>query len=102
MIGVTRPPCRLSASTMSWAQGVPLATLLRRRLEEQDEIAVELAALRRAVERSFPERAELLEEPSSPPGALLEALILLRGLAGLQKTTIAQKEVERRGLETWR
>ena len=35
-------------------------------------------------------------------GVAIEQLLLLRTIAGPQNATIVQKEVERRGLETWR
>ena len=84
------------------AQGLSLATHLRKRLEQQDEVLVELAALRHAMERSSTSPTAARAEPSVPPGAFLEMLLLMRTLVGPQKAVIAQKEVERRGLETWR
>ncbi len=91
------------------ARGVSLATYLRDRLEQQDRFQEHqrhlertLAALHRAVEQSASAR------PSAPaqsqgmaPAVLLEMLLLLRSLAGPQAATVAQKEVERRGLKTW-
>jgi hypothetical protein len=84
------------------AAGVSLATHLRRRLEQQDGVTAELALLRSVVERGPGSRTATSHELSLPPGGLLEMLLLLRVLAGPQKATIAQKEVERRGLEIWR
>lgn len=101
-------PIRLSRpvwerySAEATALGKGLSTHLRERLEQQEQIASELAALRRALERatSHSERAGTDSTPVSP-GALAEILLLLRSLVGPQKAAVAQKEVERRGLETW-
>ena len=91
-------------SIQAQAHGVALGTYLRRRLEQPDQfLDGELAALRRVLEHavalSTPARGEALQ---LPPGPLVEVLLLLRSLAGPQKAAVAQKEVERRGLETWR
>ena len=90
-------------SAEAQAHGVPLSSYLRQRLEREDQFEGELAALRRAVERSAPPPASATPAPAPlPAGALVEVLLLLRSLVGPQKATVAQKEVERRGLETWR
>jgi len=89
-------------SAEAQAQGVTMGTYLRRRLEQEDRLEGELAALRRAVERKPPEPATTAGVAGAfPAGALVEVLLLLRFLAGPQKAAIVQKEVERRGLETW-
>ena len=99
--------CRLSReiwarySAEAAAQDVPLGTHVRRRLEEHHDLLDELAALRLAVERA-PTSPAATREPSISPGALLEILLLLRSLVSPQKAAVAQKEVERRGLEIWR
>ncbi len=85
------------------ALGVSLGTYVRRRLEEQDRLAANLDVLRAAVERG----AATAAPPATgfPPlleGAIVELLLLLRQIAGPQKSLIAQKEVERRGLPSWR
>ena len=90
-------------SAEAQALGVSLGTYVRRRLEEQESSAVHLEVLRAALERgaaSAPAPAATL--PPLLEAAIVEALLLLRQIAGPQKTTIAQKEVERRGLGTWR
>jgi hypothetical protein len=85
------------------AKGMALATYLRRHLEEQDRMLAEIAALRATLEQSTPVAAPAANAtPSIGAGALVEVLLLLRSLVGPQKATVAQKEVERRGLETWR
>jgi len=90
-------------SAAAQARGTPVATYLRERLEQQDRLENELAALRRAVEH-----AATVPVPSAgsgsatSAGAVVEVLLLLRSLAGPQKASVAQKEVERRGLEVWR
>ncbi len=91
------------------AQGVPLATYLRGRLEQQDELREHqrqlertLTALHRAVEQSASARPPP-PAPSQgmPTSVLLEMLLLLRSVAGPQTAMVAQKEVERRGHKTW-
>jgi hypothetical protein len=90
-------------SAEAQALGVSMGTYLRRRLEEQDRLAAEFAALRAAVERSEPARALVAPDlPAILVGAIVEVLLLLRSLVGPQKAAVAQKEVERRGLEMWR
>ena len=92
---------RYSAEATALGQG--LSAYLRERLEQQDRVESELAALRRAVERTAAGLAPANGGTTSPsPGALVEMLLLLRSFVGPQKAAIAQKEVERRGLETWR
>lgn len=87
-------------SAEAQAQGMPLGSYLRRRLEEQDSLAGELAALRHTMERAL--AALAYGGTRAPPdGTLVEVLLLLRSIAGPQKAAVAQKEVERRGLETW-
>jgi hypothetical protein len=82
--------------------GVPLSAYLRQRLDEQDLLAEELGALRAALERNAGSEATGGGPPPFAAGVLVELLLLLRILAGPQKAAVAQKEVERRGLETWR
>jgi hypothetical protein len=91
------------------AQGVSLATYLRGRLEQQDQLQEHqrqlertLTALHRAVEHSASARpAPPAQSQATPPAILVEMLLLLRSLAGPQTATVAQKEVERRGLKSW-
>ena len=91
-------------STQAQAHGVALGTHLRRRLEQPDQfLDGELAALRRLLEHAVAASAPACGEALPlPPGTLVEVLLLLRSLAGPQRAAVAQKEVERRGLETWR
>ncbi len=84
------------------ARGVALGTYLRQRLEEQDRLVAELA-IRAAAEHGASSREATASSASaSDPGTLVEVLLLLRSLAGPQKAAVAQKEVERRGLSSWR
>ncbi len=81
---------------------VPLATHLRERLEQQDRLIAE-AVVRTATECSAAAPAQSARAaPAGDQGILIEALLLLRSLAGPQKSAVAQKEVERRGLPSWR
>ena len=85
------------------SQGVALGTYLRNRLEQPDQfLEGELAALRQSIEHAAIASAPASVTSTLPPGALLEMLLLLRSLVSPQKAAVAQKEVERRGLETWR
>lgn len=91
------------------AQGVSLATYLRGRLEQQDQLQEHqrqlertLAALHRAVEQSASARAAgPAQSQTVAPAVMVEMLLLLRSLAGPQAATVVQKEVERRGLKSW-
>ncbi len=78
------------------AQGIALATYLRRRLEHQDRFLENELALR-AGSAAAPEAAR----PTPPPGELIELLIMMRQLVGPQKSAIARSEVKRQGLEIW-
>jgi hypothetical protein len=87
-------------------RGVALGTYLRQRLEEQDRMIAELS-VRGAAAQNATQRDEPRDEPRNrtPPvelGTLVEVLFLLRTVAGPQKTAMVQKEVERRGLASWR
>ena len=97
--------------TAAWARytkeaqskGMALATYLRRQLEEQDLMLAEIAGLRATLEQSASAaQANAAQVTPSEASAIIEALLILRSLAGPQKAAIAQKEVERRGLETWK
>ncbi len=82
-------------------RGLALGTYLRLRLEERDQLATEVTSLRRVIEQAaFVSSSSTAPSPPVPLGALTEAVLLLRFLAGPQKAGIVQKEVERRGLET--
>jgi hypothetical protein len=83
--------------------GLPLSTYLRQRLDDQDHFADELAALRAELGRKTTTSEPRADgAPAFAPGLLVEMLLLLRMLAGPQKTTIAQKEVERREMSSWK
>lgn len=89
-------------SAAAQAEGVSLATHLRTRLERKDRLECELGSLRHLIEQAMSTTKQGFGKPLITPGALLEVLLLLRTLVGPQKAAIAQKEVERRGLEVWR
>ncbi len=84
------------------ARGVALATYLRQRLEEQDRLVAELAL------HAATEQHAAADERAPPPattsdsGTIVEVLLLLRSLAGPQRSAVAHKEVERQGLASWR
>ena len=88
-------------SSQAQSQDMALGSYLRWRLEQQDQfLAAEAAMLKRSVSHA-PDTAQA-PPPTLPPGLFVELLLLLRSLCGPQKAAVAQKEVERRGLETWR
>jgi hypothetical protein len=81
------------------ARGKPLGTYLRERLEVQDDLAAELAALRRAIDRA-PGRSDGTAA-SADMGVMLELLLLVRSIAGPQKMQMVQQELQRIGLSIW-
>ncbi len=81
---------------------VALGTHLRQRLEEQDRLIAELALRALAEQSASSPPPPTATSPASDSGTLVEVLILLRTIAGPQKSAIAQKEVERLGLSSWR
>lgn len=89
-------------SNEAQARHIPLAAWVRRRLEEQDRLVTELT-LRGVSEALAATPAQPASASSaSEPGTLLEALLLLRSLAGPQTSAMAQAEVERQGLTAWK
>ena len=88
---------RLSAAAQ--ALGLPLSVYLRRRLQEQDRTAAALDGVEAVLEREASARRV---DADSAHGVLLEVLLILRQLAAPQKALIAQKELERRGIPTWK
>ncbi|BDG08658.1 hypothetical protein [Anaeromyxobacter paludicola] len=95
-------------SAEAQTRGIALGTHLRQRLEEQDrlvaELAIHAAAEQSAAahEQSAPNVPAAVALPPFLEGALAELLLVLRQLAGPQRSAVAQKEVERRGLSSWR
>ena len=82
-------------SSQAQTHEMALGSYLRLRLEHQDEfLAGELAKLKLAAQPAPAARPD--HDPLS--GTLLQMLILLRMLVGPEKTRIAGKEAERRGL----
>lgn len=80
-------------SSQAQAHEMALGTWLRLRLEQQDEfLAGELAKLKLAAQ---PAPAT---KPDPLAGSILEMLMLLRGIVGPEKSRMARKEAERRGL----
>jgi hypothetical protein len=80
---------------------IPLATHLRERLEQQDRLIADVV-VRTATECSATTQAgSTRATPAGEHGILVEALLLLRSIAGPQRSAVAQKEVERRGLPSW-
>ncbi len=90
-------------SSQAQSQDMALGSYLRWRLEQQDQfLSAEAAMLKRSVAQASIAGPAEGATPSLPPGLFVEVLLLLRSLVGPQKANVAQKEVERRGLETWR
>jgi hypothetical protein len=82
-------------SSQAQAHEMALGSYLRLRLEQQDEfLAGELAKLKLAAQPAPSARPD--HDPLS--GTFLEMLMLLRMLVGPEKSRIARKEAERRGL----
>jgi hypothetical protein len=89
-------------SAEAQARRVALATYLRQRLEHEDRLIAELA-IRAVTEHAAATEAQPpAGAPAVDSGTLVEILLLLRSLAGPQKSAVVQKEVERRGLSSWR
>lgn len=89
-------------SAEAQARGVALGTYLRQRLEEQDRLVAELAIRAAAEQGASAREPPASSAAASDSGTIVEVLLLLRSLAGPQKSAVAQKEVERRGLASWR
>lgn len=80
---------------------VSLATYLRQRIEEQDRAVAELA-IRAATEQSAVANDQpAASDPPNDSGTVVEVLLLLRSIAGPQKSAMVRKEVERLGLTSW-
>jgi hypothetical protein len=88
-------------SAAAQSVGLPLGVYLRRCLEEHDRTASALGELKSLVERSSASGTEEGNGAGLPMGLFIEVLLILRQLAGPQRALIAQKEVERRGLDSW-
>jgi hypothetical protein len=88
-------------SAEAQARRVALATYLRQRLEHEDRLIAELA-IRAAAEQDAAARDQpATDGPSTDSGTLVEVLLLLRSIAGPQKSAMVHKEVERLGLSSW-
>ncbi len=86
------------------AEGKPLGTYLRERLEREDVLLEEMAALRRAVERAavgIKDGQDQAGGVTPPLGLLVELLLLTRASIAPGKMQMVQKEVERLGLDVW-
>ncbi|HUO63711.1 MAG TPA: hypothetical protein VMT97_08415 [Terriglobales bacterium] len=80
-------------SSQAQAHEMALGSYLRLRLEQQDEfLAGELAKLKLAAQPAP------TTKPDPLAGSILEILMLLRGIVGPEKSRMARKEAERRGL----
>jgi hypothetical protein len=85
-------------SALAEVSDLPLGTFLRRRLELQDQVlATELDLRARSAKPPEDEGGKTMP-PDVMKGTLVEILLLLRSIAGLQRCGMVQKEVERRGL----
>jgi hypothetical protein len=85
-------------SALAEVSDLPLGTFLRRRLELQDQVLAAEDLRGRAAKAPEPEGGEKAMSPVVMTGTLVEILLLLRSIAGLQRCGVAQKEVERRDL----
>jgi hypothetical protein len=84
-------------SALAEVRDLPLGTFLRRRLELQDQVLATEDLRGRAVKAPEPEGGGKAMAPDVMTGTLVEILLLVRSIAGLQRCGMAQKEVERRG-----
>jgi hypothetical protein len=71
-------------------------------LDEESQTSALLAALRRSSKSEPGTGQESALPQECSPGTIVEILLLLRLLAGPQRAALAQGEVHRRGLETWK
>ena len=83
------------------ARGVALGTHLRQRLEDQDRLVAELAIRAATEQNAAAHDRPATDGPSTDSGTLIEVLLLLRSIAGPQKSAMVHKEVERLGLSSW-
>lgn len=85
------------------AAELPLSTFLRNRLEREDLLLDEIQMLRRALERVADNQKGPAKDTVNTTGTmpvLLEILLTMRQLGG-QKTVLAQKELQRQGINIW-
>jgi CII-binding regulator of phage lambda lysogenization HflD len=86
-------------SCEAMARSMSLGALLRLHLESRDEyLGRELAELRRRIEQVAVALEKQQAGSTSEYAAHLEMLILLRSLAGPERSGLAAREVERTGL----
>ena len=86
------------------AEGKPLATYLRERLEQADNNSQALERVRQDLAASVFELRSLIEnstEEGSDQAILLEMLLLIRSLSGVDKLKMAQAELKRKGFSSW-
>lgn len=98
-------------SEQAQAAGIGLSTYLKRRLEQGDQVAEQLAELRRIVAEGFGELREQGDSGSAVAGSgglapaeagmMTEMLILLRSVVGGDKLQVAHGELRRQGLPVW-
>ncbi len=82
-------------SAAAQSLGMPLSVYLRRLLDERERTATALAEIQASLARISGANLPAL------PGILVEMLLILRQIAGPQRSGLAQKEAERQGLEVW-
>jgi hypothetical protein len=89
------------------ARNMELGPYIRHRLDQGDQVAGQLAALRSVIEDGFSELRNSDSAPrpdSSPgqnPGLLIEAILLLRSVVGQDKLGVVHGELKRQGLPIW-
>jgi hypothetical protein len=83
-------------SDQAQAAGMGLSTYLKRRLEHGDEIAEQLASIRRVIQ------ATAAASPAeAPDGLLIEILLLMRSVVGDAKLNVVHSELRRQNLPIW-
>lgn len=83
-------------SDQAQSAGIGLSTYLKRRLERGDEVAEQLAAMRRMIQTTPSTSTEPISE-----SVLVEILLLMRSAVGEAKLNVVHGELRRQNLKVW-